>query len=53
MLPGKTGASIYKGDYNKKPFGSDLAFKPGESYRAVYPFNPNTTYKSNFIPHKG
>lgn len=52
-LPSKTGASIYKADYNKKPFDSNLAFKPSESYRPNYPFDPNTTYKSNFLPHKG
>ena len=43
---------MYKGDYNKKFFDTDLAFKQGESYKPVYPFNHNTTYSQNFVPHR-
>lgn len=51
VLPSKTGASIYKADYNRKIPGSDLAFKPLDMYRSSLPFDPNTTYKQNYVPH--
>lgn len=42
---------MYKADYNKKIPGSELAFKPLEVYRASLPFDPNTTYKQNYVPY--
>ena len=51
-LPTKTGASIYKADYLKKPLDTDLKMKSIDSYKPNHPFEATTTYNQNFIPHR-